>query len=231
MSANNIIVIIKESDGKFRGYHRDMDAWVEGQYNNGGPCPCLVDVDLSEFEKELNGVDKVLLQALGVKCADLNCAICNGTGVIPDIKETPVFEADTIEGAIHAYDKWLAEMNNNEDGFPFVVEYGYTFVGLANQETKETLEKSERGEDLHKVDSVEELMKDLNDDSEPNGTAKGEYMHESLEKDAVQYDLPLEEIIQALSEDNRILKVENEKLKNRLAIIDEAMVGKRDRET
>ena len=35
-------------------------------------------------------------------------------------------------------------------------------VGLEpNQLTKETLEKSERGEDLHKVDSVEELMEDL----------------------------------------------------------------------
>ena len=49
-----------------------------------------------------------------------------------------------------------------------------------------------------------------------NGTAKGEFMHESLEKDAVKYDLPSEEIISALAEDNKQLQAENEKLKEAL---------------
>jgi hypothetical protein len=151
MSANNIVVIVKEKDGKFRGYHRDMDAWTEGQYNKGGDRPCLVDVDLSEFEKEPEGIDKVLLQALGARRADPKCEICKGTGDISGIEETPVFEADTIEGAIHAYDKWIKGTGDNEDGSSFYVECGHQFVGLElNPETKETLEASERGEDLHK---------------------------------------------------------------------------------
>lgn len=49
--------------------------------------------------------------------------------------------------------------------------------------------------------------------NEPNGTAKGEYMHESVEKDAVKYDLPPEEIIQALAEDNKQLQAELDKAK------------------
>lgn len=149
MSANNIVVIIKGKDGKFRGYHRDMDMYCNGYYEDGAPCSCLAgkEEDIPEPDKD--------------------CYICNGSGKIDSSNEAPVFEADTIEGAIHAYDKWLERMNDNEDGFPFVVEYGYQFVGLeSNEITKENLEKSERGEDLHRVDSVEELMEDFDNDEE-----------------------------------------------------------------
>lgn len=45
--------------------------------------------------------------------------------------------------------------------------------------------------------------------AEKNGTAKGEYMHESIEKDAVKYDLPTEEIIAALCLDNTTLLADN----------------------
>ncbi len=44
--------------------------------------------------------------------------------------------------------------------------------------------------------------------SEKNGTAQNEYMHESLQKDAVKYDLPSEEIIQALAQDNADLQAQ-----------------------
>jgi len=39
----------------------------------------------------------------------------------------------------------------------------------------------------------------------PGGLAPGEYMHEWMEKDAVEFDLPTEEIIGALVRDNKIL--------------------------
>lgn len=156
MSANNIVVIIKGPDGKFRGYHRDMDAWIEGQYNDGEPCPCLEIAGMLNFTRK------------GIPIAD--CQICHGSGQVCAPKEIPVFESDTIEGAIHAYDKWVEEMNNNENGFPFVVEYGYQFVGLVpSQETKETLEKSERGEDLDEFESVEKLIEDFEKDESSDG--------------------------------------------------------------
>jgi len=44
-----------------------------------------------------------------------------------------------------------------------------------------------------------------------HGTAPNEFMHESMQKDAVQYDLPAEEIIQALADDNKELQTEAEK--------------------
>lgn len=47
---------------------------------------------------------------------------------------------------------------------------------------------------------------------EKHGTARGEFMHESLKKDAVQFDLPTEEIIQALADDNEQLEAENKRL-------------------
>lgn len=108
MSMNNIVIIKKDDDGKFRGYHRDYDAWLEGQYDYEGPCQFC------------NGDNP-------------NCC-CGGTGYYTPPKEDPVFEVDTMEGSIHAYYKWLDEMNNNEDGFPFCVEYGYEFVGLKPDE-------------------------------------------------------------------------------------------------
>ena len=72
MSANNIVIIKKEEDGKFRGYHRDYDAYYEGQYRE---------------------------------------------------REEPIFEANTIEEAVHAYNKWCQETM-------FTVEYGYEFQDL-----------------------------------------------------------------------------------------------------
>jgi len=140
MSANNIVIIKKEDDSKFRGYDRDYDAWIEGQYDYKGPCQ-YCDGDNSK------------------------CPICGGTGYYTPPEEKPVFEANTIEEAIHAYHKWLDEMNDNEDGFPFIVEYGYTFIGLElNEITEKTIEKTERGEDLHEVAKIEELMKELHTD-------------------------------------------------------------------
>ena len=154
MSSNNIVVIIKGEDGKFRGYHRDYDAYCEGQYEKG-PWPIT---------------------------GGIGCGHC-----MP-LEETPIFEADTIEGAIHAYDRWVEEMNDNEEGISFYCEYGYQFENLAPcAETVETLEKLERGEDVHTVDSVEELMKELeSDDDEENllykvdGTESGRSKVEEL---------------------------------------------------
>lgn len=109
MSANNIVVIRRESDGMFRGYHRDYDAHCEGQYDYDGPCPyCGGDVS--------------------------KCDLCDGGHYSPP-KETPVFEVDTIEGAVQAYSEWLDKMNDNEEGFLFVVEYGYVFEGLKPNKT------------------------------------------------------------------------------------------------
>ena len=41
---------------------------------------------------------------------------------------------------------------------------------------------------------------------EPGGLKPGEYMHEWMEEDAVEFDLPTEEILGALVRDNRILR-------------------------
>jgi len=109
MSADNVVIIEKGKDGKFRGYHRSYSAWTEGQYDVGSQCPCIE------------------IQIAGDAGPWEDCDICAGTGIVKARKETPVFEADTIEGAIHAYDKWLEEMNDNKGGFPFIVEYGYEF--------------------------------------------------------------------------------------------------------
>ena len=40
-----------------------------------------------------------------------------------------------------------------------------------------------------------------------------QYMHEWLKEDAVEYDLPAEEVIQQLANDNTDLQDENERLK------------------
>lgn len=48
---------------------------------------------------------------------------------------------------------------------------------------------------------------------ETHGTASSQFMHESLQEDAVKYDLPTEEIIQALADDNRQFQAENKRLK------------------
>ena len=114
MSANNIVVIIKGDDGKFRAFHRDYDAHLGGLYNSH--------------------------------------SISEG-----------IFQADSCEEAICKYEKWLDSMNDGEGGFPFTVEYGYVFEGLVpNKLTAETLEKSERGEEVHtllKEDLVDEIDK------------------------------------------------------------------------
>ena len=49
--------------------------------------------------------------------------------------------------------------------------------------------------------------------SEKHGTAENEYMHESIEKDAVKYDLTSEEMIEALCHDNKALQSDLAKLK------------------
>jgi hypothetical protein len=38
MSANNVVIIEKGADGKFRGYHRDRDAYLEGRYDESTFC-------------------------------------------------------------------------------------------------------------------------------------------------------------------------------------------------
>ena len=45
-----------------------------------------------------------------------------------------------------------------------------------------------------------------------------EYMHKWLEEDAVRYDLPTEEIIQQLAEDNENLQAENATLKEAVSL-------------
>jgi len=122
-------------------------------------------------------------------------------------------------------------------------------VGLEpNQLTKETLEKSERGEDLHKVDSVEELMEDLeSDDGKLKGHSGDCTIYATLDNTGMpeagictcgfglrrmretgdinaMYSKELGESLLKRNKDNFVsLKQENEKLKNRLAIIDEAI--------
>ena len=125
MSANNIVVIVKEGDGKFRGYHRDVDAYYDGYYDiPKGKCP------FCEGTGKYSGC-----------MPDNICHDCNGTGHFVPSKEQFVFEADTVEEAICEYHKWLKRMN--EDGFfPFYVEYGYTFEGVdVSEETRKALKK------------------------------------------------------------------------------------------
>ena len=142
MSANNIVVIKKEVDGKFRGYHRDYDAYCEGQYNEG-LCPIC--------HGEFQGF----------------CDACDGKGYYTPPKETPIFEVNTIEEAIHAYDKWCQEMLERDEFGTFCVEYGYTFEGLEpNELAIKTLKRSERGEDVHKFSNVDDLLKELEVDSD-----------------------------------------------------------------
>ncbi len=145
MSANNILIIIKGEDGKFRGYHRDFDGWTEGQYDEEQICP------------KCGGEGSIENSPVTIR----PCDQCLGGGRIPIIEETPIFEADTVEGAIHAYDKWLEKMNDNEDGFPFYVEYGYQFVGLGPNPEKALLgtEKMIRQEVYKLIDREREYQK------------------------------------------------------------------------
>lgn len=145
MSADNIVVIKKETDGKFRGYHRSMSAYSEGQYDHIGPCMFC----------DGTGLDDKLIGGDG------KCPSCEDGYYTPP-EEDPIFEVDTIEAAIHAYNKWHQEMMDADDMGMFMVEYGYTFEGVEpNEETVKTLEKSDRGGDLHEVGSIEELTKEL----------------------------------------------------------------------
>lgn len=82
MSANDIVVIKKEEDGKFRGYHRDMDAYCEGQYDYDGPCQFCMD----------------------------GCEMCNYTKHYTSPEETFIFEAETIVESVFAYSKWCENM-------------------------------------------------------------------------------------------------------------------------
>ena len=51
-----------------------------------------------------------------------------------------------------------------------------------------------------------------------NGTAPGEFMHESLHRDAVLYDMDSDEVIQALCEDNQALQNRCVELERQLTI-------------
>lgn len=148
MSADNIVVIKNEDDGKLRGYHRSMSAYCEGQYDYEGECMFCGGTGLDR--KTING--------------DGRCHACDNGHYTPP-KEDSIFEADTIEGAIDAYDKWLKQMQGGDEFGLFHVEYGYSFEGLVpNEETVKVLEESEFKGDcagLHEVDSVEELFKEL----------------------------------------------------------------------
>ena len=54
---------------------------------------------------------------------------------------------------------------------------------------------------------------------EPGGLKPGEYMHEWLKEDAVELDLPTEEIIGALARDNELLKDKLDKLIQRADVL------------
>lgn len=146
MSANNIVVIILEEDGKFRAYHRDMDAYGEGQYDYEGPCMICNGTNVNH--KILNG--------------DGTCPYCDDNGMMHPPEEIVEFEADTIDEAIKAYNRWYQKNLEEDEWGMFYVEYGYTFEGLElNETTMKTLEESERGENLHSFDTAEELFEDL----------------------------------------------------------------------
>lgn len=109
MSANDIVVIKKEDDGKFRGYRRGYDAYCEGEYDYEGPC----------------------------QYCESGCDMCDGKGHHTPLESVPIFEVDTIEGAVHAYDKWCEESG-------FCPEYGYVFEGLEpNAETIEAMKETD----------------------------------------------------------------------------------------
>jgi len=109
MSSNDIVVIKKEGDGKFRSYLRDYDAYCEGQYDYEGPC----------------------------QFCENGCGMCDGKGYYTPPEENPIFEVDTVEKAIHAYNKWCQETM-------FSAEYGYTFENLEpNTKTVEVLEETD----------------------------------------------------------------------------------------
>ena len=101
MSADNIVVIIKQDDGTFKAYHRGMSAYEEGQYDVGAECPCI---------------------RYGVFGDD--CDTCNGTGIVVEQEEKVIFKAESVEDAIYKYHKW------KDDEDIWIVEYGYTFEGI-----------------------------------------------------------------------------------------------------
>ncbi len=110
MSADNIVVIIKQDDGMFLAYHRSMSCYSEGQYDIGAECPCI----------RYGGLQK-------------DCETCQGSGRVLPTEEKVIFEADTAEDAICKYHKWL-EKEQEEDEFGiFLVEYGYTFEGIEKE--------------------------------------------------------------------------------------------------
>ena len=145
MSANDIVIIKKEVDGKFRGYHRDHDAYCEGQYDYEGECQFCLD----------------------------GCRMCNYTKHYVSPKENPIFEADNIVEAVLAYHKWCQDSM-------LAVEYGYEFEGLEpNQETVKAMEECDKGEGLHTVNSVEELVEELN---KPTDTELLDFLQQQTNK-------------------------------------------------
>lgn len=109
MSANNIVIIIKEKDDRFRAYHRDMNAYCEGLYDYVGPC--------------------FVCKGAGKQGSD-KCPVCvNGHYSPPE--EQAIFEAPTIEAAIQEYNHWVRDSGT-------FVEYGYQFVGLEPNATTVT---------------------------------------------------------------------------------------------
>jgi hypothetical protein len=145
MSANNIVIIKKEEDEKFRGYHRDYDAYCEGQYDYEGICTICNGTNV--HHKVMNG--------------DGTCPYCDDNGMMHPPEEDVEFEADTIEGAIQAYNIWCRNKIDNDEFGMFYVEYGYQFEGLEpNDETIKALEESERGEGKI-FETVEEMFEEL----------------------------------------------------------------------
>jgi len=104
MSADNVVVIIKQDDGTFKAHHRSMSGYVEGQYEVGAKCPCII----------FGGLDE-------------KCNLCKGKGIVLKRDEEVIFEAKSAEEAVCNYHKWLEKEQEEDEFGMFCVEYGYTF--------------------------------------------------------------------------------------------------------
>jgi len=192
MSANNIVIIKKEDDGRFRGYHRDYDAHCEGRYEEG-LCPRCYG-KYSTYNK------------------------CDGKGNYTPLKEDFIFEADTISEAICVYNEWCQELGfcieygfqfeglepNTEtiqaheeseayilikDNLKFIVNSirntneGYVLTnctpGMINERVQEILDNLNKISNVKIFDSAEALVEDLD---RPSDTELLDFLQDITDK-------------------------------------------------